>query len=52
MAHESLGQILLNTILSGNFVLAMFLGMCPFLGVTHSVSVAFPAGGGHHASSS
>jgi electron transport complex protein RnfA len=44
MAHESLGQILLTTILSGNFVLAMFLGMCPFLGVTHSVSVAFPLG--------
>ena len=44
MAHESLGQILLDTILSGNFVLAMFLGMCPFLGVTHSVAVAFPLG--------
>jgi len=44
MAHESLGQILLTTILSGNFVLAMFLGMCPFLGVTHSVSVALPLG--------
>ena len=44
MARESLAQILLTTILSGNFVLAMFLGMCPFLGVTHSVSVAFPLG--------
>ncbi len=44
MVHESLGQILVTTILSGNFVLAMFLGMCPFLGVTHSVSVAFPLG--------
>jgi electron transport complex protein RnfA len=44
MARESLGQILVTTILSGNFVLAMFLGMCPFLGVTHSVSVAFPLG--------
>ena len=44
MARESLGQILLTTILSGNFVLAMFLGMCPFLGVTHSVAVAFPLG--------
>ncbi|HZV54189.1 MAG TPA: Rnf-Nqr domain containing protein [Rhodocyclaceae bacterium] len=44
MVRESLGQILVNTILSGNFVLAMFLGMCPFLGVTHSVSVAFPLG--------
>ena len=41
---STLAQILLTTILSGNFVLAMFLGMCPFLGVTHSVSVAFPLG--------
>ncbi len=31
-------NILLTTILSGNFVLAMFLGMCPFLGVSHSVA--------------
>jgi electron transport complex protein RnfA len=44
MVRESLGQILLATILSGNFVLAMFLGMCPFLGTTHSVAVAFPLG--------
>ncbi len=44
MLKESIGQILVTTILSGNFVLAMFLGMCPFLGVTHSVSVAFPLG--------
>ncbi len=44
MGRESLGQILVTTILSGNFVLAMFLGMCPFLGVTHSVSLAFPLG--------
>jgi electron transport complex protein RnfA len=44
MGRESIGQILLTSILSGNFVLAMFLGMCPFLGVTHSVSLAFPLG--------
>ena len=42
--HESIGQILITTILSGNYVLAMFLGMCPFMGVTHSVKVAFPLG--------
>jgi electron transport complex protein RnfA len=42
--HETVGQILITTILSGNFVLAMFLGMCPFMGVTHSVKVAFPLG--------
>jgi len=44
MVRESLGQILLSTTLSGNFVLAMFLGMCPFLGVTQNVSIAFPLG--------
>ncbi len=44
MVRESLGQILLSTTLSGNFVLAMFLGMCPFLGVTQNVSLAFPLG--------
>ena len=44
MVRESLGQILVTSILSGNFVLAMFLGMCPFLGVTHSVAIAFPLG--------
>ncbi len=42
--HDSIGQILITTMLSGNFVLAMFVGMCPFLGVTHSVKVAFPLG--------
>ena len=44
MVRDSIAQILINTILSGNFVLAMFLGMCPFLGVTHKVSLAFPLG--------
>jgi electron transport complex protein RnfA len=44
MVRESLGQILLSTTLSGNFVLAMFLGMCPFLGVTQNVAIAFPLG--------
>jgi electron transport complex protein RnfA len=44
MSNESIGQILVDSILSGNFVLAMFLGMCPFLGVTHSVKLAFPLG--------
>lgn len=44
MVRDSIAQILINTILSGNFVLAMFLGMCPFLGVTHKVSLALPLG--------
>ncbi|HNA83856.1 MAG TPA: Rnf-Nqr domain containing protein, partial [Thiobacillaceae bacterium] len=34
MAPESLGQIFVGTLLSNNFVLAMFLGLCPFLGVS------------------
>lgn len=44
MNHESVWQILLNTVLPGNFVLAMFLGMCPFLGVSQKLSTAFPMG--------
>jgi electron transport complex protein RnfA len=44
MNHETVSQILLNTILPGNFVLAMFLGMCPFLGVSQKISTAFPMG--------
>lgn len=44
MNHDTIWQILLNTILPGNFVLAMFLGMCPFLGVSQKLSTAFPMG--------
>ena len=44
MGTESITSIFIVSILSGNFVLAMFLGMCPFLGVTQSVSLAFPLG--------
>ncbi|GBG13136.1 electron transport complex protein RnfA [Novimethylophilus kurashikiensis] len=44
MNHDTVWQILLNTVLPGNFVLAMFLGMCPFLGVSQKLSTAFPMG--------
>ncbi len=44
MNHDSVANILLTTILPGNFVLAMFLGMCPFLGVSQKLSTAFPMG--------
>ena len=44
MNHETIANILLTTILPGNFVLAMFLGMCPFLGVSQKLSTAFPMG--------
>ncbi|OIR17691.1 electron transport complex subunit RsxA [mine drainage metagenome] len=44
MNNESIANILLTTILPGNFVLAMFLGMCPFLGVSQKLETAFPMG--------
>jgi electron transport complex protein RnfA len=44
MNHETIANILLTTILPGNFVLAMFLGMCPFLGVSQKISTALPMG--------
>ena len=33
MQGESLGFIFLNAAVVNNFVLALFLGICPFLGV-------------------
>jgi len=44
MEHESLGQIFIITLLSSNFVLAMFLGLCPFLGVSGKLETAVPMG--------
>ena len=44
MAPESLGQIFLAAVLANNFVLAMFLGLCPFLGVSGKLDTAFPMG--------
>ena len=44
MNNETIANILLTTILPGNFVLAMFLGMCPFLGVSQKLETAFPMG--------
>ncbi|MEN8802399.1 MAG: Rnf-Nqr domain containing protein, partial [Thiogranum sp.] len=34
MAAESLTFIFLNAAIINNFVLALFLGICPFLGVS------------------
>jgi electron transport complex protein RnfA len=42
--HETLGQIFIITVLSSNFVLAMFLGLCPFLGVSGKLETAVPMG--------
>ena len=44
MAPESLSQIFIGTLLSNNFVLAMFLGLCPFLGVSGRINTAVPMG--------
>lgn len=44
MGHESLSQIFIGTLLANNFVLAMFLGLCPFLGVSGRLGTAFPMG--------
>jgi electron transport complex protein RnfA len=44
MAHESLSLIFISTLLANNFVLATFLGLCPFLGVSGRLDTAFPMG--------
>ncbi|MCB8746162.1 RnfABCDGE type electron transport complex subunit A [Rhodoferax sp. U2-2l] len=42
--QESAYQIFISVILANNFVLAMFLGLCPFLGVSGKLETAFPMG--------
>jgi len=42
--HESAFQIFINVLLANNIVLAMFLGLCPFLGVSGKLNTAFPMG--------
>lgn len=44
MSPDTLGFIFINTILANNFVLAMFLGLCPFLGVSGKLNTAIPMG--------
>ena len=44
MNTESLGTIFLNAALVNNFVLAYFLGICPFLGVSGKVETASKMG--------
>ena len=41
---ETAFQIFVNALLANNFVLAMFLGLCPFLGVSGKLDTAFPMG--------
>ena len=45
MNTESLGSIFLNACLVNNFVLAYFLGICPFLGVSGKMETATKMGG-------
>jgi electron transport complex protein RnfA len=40
MTSESLGYIFINACFINNFVLAYFLGICPFLGVSGSLTTA------------
>ena len=44
MPVESLGFIFLNALIINNFVLASFLGICPFLGVSGKLNTAFSMG--------
>lgn len=44
MNEISLGQIFVATVLANNFVLAMFLGLCPFIGVSARLNTAVPMG--------
>lgn len=44
MQPDSLSFIFLNAVLINNFVLALFLGLCPFLGVSGKLDTAFPMG--------
>ena len=44
MTTESLSFIFLNAVLANNFVLALFLGLCPFLGVSGKLNTALPMG--------
>ncbi|HMP17915.1 MAG TPA: Rnf-Nqr domain containing protein, partial [Gemmatales bacterium] len=45
MNQESLGSIFLSSCLVNNFVLAYFLGICPFLGVSGKLATAIRMGG-------
>jgi electron transport complex protein RnfA len=45
MNEDSLGSIFVNASLINNFVLAYFLGICPFLGVSGKLATATRMGG-------
>ena len=41
---SELGLIVLGALLVNNFVLAQFLGLCPFMGITRSYETAYATG--------
>jgi len=45
MSDQSLATVFLNASLINNFVLAYFLGICPFLGVSNQLATAVRMGG-------
>ena len=44
MATDTVFQVFIGALLANNFVLAMFLGLCPFLGVSGKLGTALPMG--------
>ncbi|KPJ88607.1 MAG: electron transporter RnfA, partial [Gammaproteobacteria bacterium SG8_11] len=44
MGNESLSFVFLNALIVNNFVLSLFLGLCPFLGVSGKLNTALPMG--------
>jgi electron transport complex protein RnfA len=44
MQPDTLSFIFVNAVLANNFVLALFLGLCPFLGVSGKLETALPMG--------
>jgi len=44
MGNESLSFVFLNALIVNNFVLSLFLGLCPFLGVSGKMNTALPMG--------
>jgi len=44
MAAESIAFIIVSTLFINNFVFSMFLGLCPFLGVSAKLNTAWPMG--------
>ncbi|MDH5632162.1 MAG: RnfABCDGE type electron transport complex subunit A [Gammaproteobacteria bacterium] len=44
MSTDTLSFIFFNAMLANNFVLSLFLGLCPFLGVSGKLNTAMPMG--------